>query len=250
MAWWLHTQSPAETKSQFEPAMKMVFQMPKVNLLCFVKVGIVFFLIVLFHECLAQNESNLRAGVYSGFQLGAFQESAYPSSPHPGWKAGLQLSYELNPGWKFTGEAGVSFLNCHVKNPMMPASIRWKYLWAEAAPLLSYVPIQRGNFNIVIGSGISVRRILSSSVAPFYARGDSNNERLYPWTYFLPIRLSSTTTLANRHSLTFSAEYSRQLRRMYRAGDDNLVSTTINRMYSWGFVVSYSVPTRGRANKA
>jgi hypothetical protein len=207
---------------------------------------------LLFQVALAQNENYFQAGVYSGFQLGAFQGSTYPSSPHLGWKAGLQMNYELQRNWRLGSEVGTSFLNCHVKNPMMvsPSSVRWKYLWAEVAPLLFYVPVHRSNLDVAVGSGISVRRILKTSVGGFSSPDDLFNERIYPWTYFLPFRLSANLTLANQHRFTFSAEYSAQLRRMYRAGNDNYVSTTLNRMYSWGLVVAYSIPASRRINKA
>jgi hypothetical protein len=203
----------------------------------FVTAALVFFLSTLFFQSLAQTEHNVYAAVYSGFQLGAFQEATYSSSPHPGWKAGLQLTYDLHGSWRLSGEAGVSFLNCHVNNPQIPMHFRWQYLWAEVAPPLSYVPIQRSKFNVAVGSGISIRRILTAS----------NGEALiYPWTYFLPIRLSSSMTFANRHSVTFSAEYSAQVRRMYRAGDDNYPTTTVNKMYSYGIVVAYTLPCRSK----
>jgi hypothetical protein len=199
-----------------------------------------FLLSILFLGAFAQETDQLQAGVYAGIQLGALK-SPYPDSPLPGWKTGLQLTYKLQPRWRLTGEAGASFLSCHVGSPVLPHSVKWKYLWAEVAPLVSFVPIQKHNFQLTIVSGISVRRILTTSVGN--STSASVQDLIFPWTYFFPIRLTGSITLASRHLLAFAAEYSAQLRPMYRSENDNLF-TAVNRMYSWGLIVSYSIPRR------
>jgi len=155
------------------------------------------------------------------------------------------LTYKLQPRWRLTGEAGASFLSCHVGSPVLPHSVKWKYLWAEVAPLVSFVPIQKNNFQLAIGSGISVRRILTTTVGN--STSPAVQDLIFPWTYFLPIRLTGSIALANHHLLGFTAEYSAQLRPMYRSENDNLF-TAVNRMYSWGLIISYSIATR--TNKA
>jgi hypothetical protein len=197
--------------------------------------------------CFSQAPGNhkLRAGVYSGINLSYFPVAAYRSSPLPGWKAGLLISYDVSPRWRLSAQMGATFDRCRVNFPALPFSIKWKYLWADVTPLFSYLPVRGDNFHVALGTGISVRRSLGTSIGGS-SYDVSNSDAIYHWTYFLPFQLNGVFNLANQSRLVVTAEFATQLRQMYLPGHFNY-STGVDRMHSWGLVASYSIPLRHRA---
>ena len=181
-------------------------------------------------------------GAMAGVQMSSFVNG----NPLAGWKAAAVGNYGVGR-FKFTEQLGVTTDRTRSRMPSLPARNTWQYVWADATTVVSYLPISRPDFDISLGSGVSIRRILSQTlnVDP-NGVGDFANS-LYEWTYFLPVRIGVDIRMPRGRKVNCALEYQFQLRELHRA--PTITSSSdykdyINELYSLGLTMAYMFSVR------
>jgi hypothetical protein len=152
----------------------------------------------------------LKFGGQAGLQVSAFANGV----GRPGWKASALASYGFKR-LRLSEQVGVTTDRCSSSISQLRSRNMWKYVWADATSIMSYVPFRRENFDLSIGSGISIRRILSNTLD-----GDPNmiydfDSRMYNWSYFLPARIGANFQLPGGREIACVLEYQVQLRDLH-----------------------------------
>jgi hypothetical protein len=137
-----------------------------------------------------------------------------------GWSAGILATYDLERPFKFSTELGTTVDRSSFDFPMLPLRQRqWEYVWLDATMIGAFRPVIRKDFSVVLGSGLSVRRILQSGLK--YSEPSSSSAvfgQVLSWSYFLPVQAGVDFNFGGGNRLSLMLEYQVQLRQLYKPG--------------------------------
>ena len=127
---------------------------------------------------------------------------------------------------------------------MLPSRNMWRYFWADATSIAAYVPVRRESFDLSVGTGISIRRIISHTI-----NGNPNtisdlDNRMYEWSYFLPTRIGADFHLAGGRQVVCAIEYQVSLRDIYKPAEVTGpydYTAWVNKLHSVSLSVGYMI---------
>jgi hypothetical protein len=183
------------------------------------------------------NGQDLRLGILAGAHLSSFAKG----NPLPGAKLAGIATYEIRR-LILSEQLGVTLDRARTSFPQITVrDNNWRYGWIDASTIINYIPVRKSKYEIGLGTGISIRRIIAASTEGNPSLG-TFDDRLYDWTYFVPVRMQMSFPLENDRQLLFAIEYQLQLRDMYKPSpylSSSDFASQVSRLYSIGLCAGY-----------
>jgi hypothetical protein len=151
----------------------------------------------------------------------------------PGGSAAAILVYSIEPRVNVAGQIGglVERFGTTRNTESTNLDYDWKYSWAEATGIVSYLPVVNEKFDVFTGIGFSARRLLEAKlnghiIASNGNRVEISDQSVYgqtnTWNYLLPALAGVNFHVASGSSIQTSAEIQIGLRnRSYYPGSAN-----------------------------
>jgi hypothetical protein len=201
----------------------------------------------------AQKKRPLFLGITGGthltWQIDSYNRS-YNPTPGLGWNFGMKGAFDVLPGLGVLGS--ISTIADQTKSSMPGDQIdfTFRHSWVDGSMSLLYKPIRRESYTLLVGVGLSVRRLINStsvwditSVSGEQSSYKHNqSDLLYPWNYSFNPQIGAEFPMMGNSRLQLMAEYNLGLRDIYDPyqrptfyeGHHKLISGGINISWLWG----------------
>ena len=191
----------------------------------------------------AQDMQHWRFGVMGGGHFSNFVNNR-GQQPLPGWKYGLTSTYDFAAPLKLTAHYMITTDKASVSLQTLSPDNEWKYEWMDAGLVLSAIPVRSRIVGLTVGSGVSARYILESTVTPAFNPASRYGE-MYDWTYFVIAQVGADFSLTRGQRISCLIEYQGGLRHLYNEEVMNVFeSPSQPKLRSLGMTVGYSYTRR------